>query len=137
MIIPPAYTSYLKRNNGRGYWKLTKKHEPDLSLFPDIISNVVKLLPRFKVKKYEPKNYDSEVSAENDTDDDSEMSPESEDSEHDGEGLSLQNISNLVNHPLTKLVEQVIKKPDDSLRCLNEEIKKQPVVPSIKGAMAY
>ena len=84
MIIPPAYTSYLKRNNGRGYWKLTKKHEPDLSLFPHIISNVVELLPRFKVnkKKYEPKNYDSEVSAENDTDDDSEVSPESEDSEH-------------------------------------------------------
>ena len=50
---------------------------------------------------------------------------------HDGEGLSLKDISNLVNHPLTKLVEQVIKKPEDSLRCLNQEIKQQPVV---KGA---
>ena len=109
MLIQPAYISYWRRNKRWSHFKLKKKHV-DEPIFENSSSS------------------GEEIHSEND-DSDSEA-------EHDGEGMSLRDINKLVNHPLTKLVEQVIKDPEDALRRLVpvNEVIKHPLVSSIKGA---
>ena len=112
MLIPPVYISFRRRNKFQRYFKPKKKHVDEPTFESDIWGAEEKVpIP--------PENDDS-----------------SSESEHEGEGMSLRELSKVVNHPLTKLVEQVIRHPEDALRRLVpvNEVIKYPLVPSIKGA---
>ena len=111
MLIPPAYISFRKRNNFQRYFKLKKKHV-DEPIFENSISSVEEKV------SIPPENDDS-----------------SSESEHDGEGLSFRDISNVVNqavdvvkHPnkLMKQVVDVVKYPAKKLVNQVEHVIKHP-----------
>ena len=120
MIIPYVYTSYLRRNKPSWrYFKLKKKHV-DEPTFENSISS-------------SGEEKASIPSGNDDTD---------SETEHDGEGLSFRDISNVVNqavdvvkHPnkLIKQVVDIVKYPVNKLVNQVDQVMKHRLVP-VKGA---
>ena len=111
MLIPPAYISFRRRNKFQQYFKLKKKHVDEPTFESDIWGAEEKVpIP--------PENDDS-----------------SSEPEHEGEGLSLRDISNVLNqavdvvkHP-SKLINQaveVMKYPANKLVNQVEHVIKHP-----------
>ena len=100
MLIPYAYISYQRINKPWRYFKLKKKHV-DEPTFENSISSVEEKVP---------------IPPENDETD--------SETEHDGEGLSLRDISNVVNR-----VVDVVKHPN---KLIKEDILHRFV--PVKGA---